>query len=364
MRLVGFNWTGTEFGGRADGEKSADACGVTWRVPADPIGSQFGNYDSMYTDIRNSGYNVIRVPVSWNNLEPTAPVWDEGSKTYTHTWNPIYLTDLKSMVRKARAAGLMVILNMHQDLWSPALHNISTLQGKKARCEGVGMPRWLYPTLDAKKKTTEKDDVLKGANWFYRNVHDPLSTTTKAQPWQLLCAAWDQLAYQFSPESGFADYQAVVGANLLNAPHISSVGGKPDEGQSVLKASGVRLRGLYDALAPAITARNPGWLLMFQDATGGYDSANAAERETPTMTKKPSTPGNWVYSVHLSNTAHGTFADGVPEHDDFGVTLAEQALANARAWGVPLFIGEFTYFARGTDASKLSEPDRSGPPTS
>ena len=180
---------------------------------------------------------------------------------------------------------------------------------------------------------------------------------TKARPWQLLYAAWDQLAHQFSAESGFADYQAVVGADLLNEPYISSVGGKPDAGQTVLKASGDRLRGLYEALAPAITARNPSWLLLFQDATGGYDSANAAERETPTMTEKPSTPGNWVYSVHLYNTAYGTFADGVPRHDDFGVTLAEQALAKARAWGVPLLIGEFTYFTLGTDARKLTESD-------
>jgi aryl-phospho-beta-D-glucosidase BglC (GH1 family) len=357
VRLVGFNWTGTEFGGRDDGEKSADSCGVTWRVPSDSIGGLFGNYDSIYSDIRNSGYNVIRVPISWNNLEPTAPMWDEASESYTHEWNPVYLTDLKSMVRKARAAGLMVILDMHQDYWSPALRKVTKLEGKKPHCEGSGMPRWLYPTLDAKKKTTEKDDVRQGANWFYRNIHDPTSTTTQARPWQLLYAAWDQLAYQFSAESGFADYQAVVGADLLNAPHSSYVGGNPQDGQSVLAASGIRLRALYDALAPAITARNPSWLLMFQDSTGGYDAANPADRETPTITKKPSTPGNWVYSVHLLNTRHGTFADGVPAHDDFGVNLAEQALANARAWGVPLFIGEFTYFSRGKDANKLSESD-------
>jgi aryl-phospho-beta-D-glucosidase BglC (GH1 family) len=357
VRLVGFTWTGTEIGGRDDQEKAADACGVTWRVPADPIGNQYGNYDSMYADIRASGYNVLRVPVSWNNLEPVAPVWDETSNSYTHTWNPVYVTGLKSMVRKARAAGLLVILDMHQDLWSPALHNITTLKGKKPRCEGAGMPRWLYPTLDVKKDTTEKDDVRDAANWFFRNVHDPLCTVTRADPWQLLYAAWDQLAYQFSAQSGFPDYGAVVGADLFNEPYIEYVGGSPADGQSVLEASGTRLQALYSALAPAITARNPGWLLFFQDSTGGYDAANPTDRETPTMTEKPSKPGNWVYSVHLSNALHGTFADGVPRHDDFGVTLADKALANARAWGVPLFIGEFTTFTRKTDVTKLTESD-------
>ncbi len=357
VRLVGFTWTGTELGGRSDTEKSADECGLTWRVPADPIGSQFGNYDSMYADISAAGYNLLRIPVSWNNLEPVAPVWDEASRTATHTWNPIYLTELRSMVRKARAAGLMVILEMHHDLWSPAARNVTTVEGSKAQCEGAGMPRWLYPTLDAQDTTTEGEDVSEAANWFYRNVHDPLATVTWSQPWQLLYAAWDQLAYQFSAESGFDDYEAVVGADLLRAPQSSHVGSNPADGQSALEASGIRLRTLYATLAPAITGRNPGWLLLFQDAAGGYNAANPADRDTPTITDKPSSPGNWVYSVHLHNPQHGAFADGVPAHDDFGVTLAEQALANARAWGVPLFIGEFTHFTRGKDATGLSESD-------
>ena len=33
VRLVGFNWTGTENGGRSDTQKIADVCGVTWRTP-------------------------------------------------------------------------------------------------------------------------------------------------------------------------------------------------------------------------------------------------------------------------------------------------------------------------------------------
>lgn len=357
VRLVGFNWTGTELGGRSDPQKAADDCDVTWRVPADPIGSRFENYDNIYADIRAAGYNVLRVPISWNNLEPVAPVWDESSKRYVHTWNSIYLRDLRSMVSKSRDAGLMVILDMHQDLWSPALHNITETKGKKARCEGAGMPRWLYPTMDAKESTTAKSDLKDASNWFYRNVHDPLSTVTKADPWQLLYAAWDQLAREFSAESGFADYQAVVGADLLNEPYIAHVGGNPSAGQTVLEASGDRLQALYESLAPAVTAHNPSWLLLFQDSTGGYDAANPDARETPTMTATPSAPGNWVYSVHLYNPRYGTFTDGVPRHDDFGVTVAEKALANARAWGVPLLIGEFTYFTLGKDAHELTESD-------
>ena len=98
------------------------------------------------------------------------------------------------MVTKARANGLMVILDMHQDYWSPALHHITNWDGTSGYCEGVGMPRWLDPTMDAKASTTQNVDFYNGMNWFYRNLADPLSPLTNATPWQLLFSAWDQLA--------------------------------------------------------------------------------------------------------------------------------------------------------------------------
>ena len=148
VRLVGFNWSGTDVGGRADVQKTADVCGLVWRTPTDSIGGLAARYDDIYSRLAGWGYNTIRVPISWNNLEPVAPVWN-GTQ-YVHSWNPTYLADLKSMVTKAHAAGLMVILDMHQDYWSPALHHITNWDGTSGYCEGVGMPRWLDPSIDAK----------------------------------------------------------------------------------------------------------------------------------------------------------------------------------------------------------------------
>ncbi|MGZ6779536.1 MAG: cellulase family glycosylhydrolase, partial [Mycobacterium sp.] len=357
VRLVGFNWNGTENGGRSDYQKTADVCGVTWRTPADAINNLPFNYDNFYQVIRDWGYNVIRVPISWNNLEPVAPVWSASTSQYVHTWNQTYLNDLKSMVTKARANGLMVILDMHQDYWSPALHHITNWNGTQGYCEGVGMPRWLDPTIDAKASTTQNTDFFNAMNQFYRNVRDPASTLTNASPWQLLYSAWDQLAYQFSPQSGFADASAVVGADILNEPYFSYVGGNPPAGQTVLQASGARLVAFYNALAPAITNRNSSWLLFFQDSTGGYNTANPANRESPTISAKPTVPGNWVYSFHDYNFSYGTFSDGVARHDDFGITLANADLANANAMHVPLYVGEFTNFTLGVDARQLTAAD-------
>src|SRR3954453_6082505 len=70
VRLVGFNWAGTPAGGRRDNLDTPGACGKTSRRPGDSLGRPSFNYDDMYQRIKGSGYNVIRLPVSWQNLEP------------------------------------------------------------------------------------------------------------------------------------------------------------------------------------------------------------------------------------------------------------------------------------------------------
>ena len=179
------------------------------------------------------------------------------------------------------ANGLMVILDMHQDYWSPALHHITNWNGTSGYCEGVGLPRWMYPTMDAKASTTQLVDFYNGMNWFYRNLADPLSSLTHATPWQLFGAAWDQLGYQFSPASGFAASDAVIGADILNEPYFAYVGGSPPAGQTTLQAAARAGQAFYTALAPALTGRHPSWLLFFQDSTGGYNAANPAAVRHP-----------------------------------------------------------------------------------
>ena len=355
VRLVGFNWSGMEQGGRSDALKATDVCGQVWRTPADGIGGQ--SFDNMYQVLRDWGYNVIRLPISWNDLEPVAPVWSNSLGRYVHSWNTTYVNDLKSIVTKASAAGLSVILDMHQDYWSPSLHRITNWDGSQGYCEGAGMPRWLNPSIDAKATTTQNTDFYNAMNRFYRNLHDPGATVTRETPWHLFYSAWDWLSWSFSSRSGFPAASAVVGADVLNEPYISYVGGSPPAGQTVLQAAGTRLRTFYNALAPAIANWNPNWLLIFEDSTGGYYSANPAARETPTMTGRPTVGRNWVYSTHIYNFGFGTFQDGVARHDDFGITVANAALANARAWRVPLYIGEFTNFTRGVDATTLTAAD-------
>jgi hypothetical protein len=267
------------------------------------------------------------------------------------------VADLRSIVTKARAAGLVVILVMHQDFWSPALHNITNWDGSIGYCEGAGMPRWLYPSIDAKTRTTQSVDFANGMNWFFRDVHDPAMTLTRQSPWQMYYSTWDYLSYTFSARSGFADASAVVGADIFNEPWFSYVGANPPAGQTVMQAAGTRLRTFYGAIAPAIRNYAPTWLLFFQDGTGAYDTTNPSAREVPMLTAKPSGAGQWVYSSHIYSFGSGTFSDGVVAHDDHGINVANVLADNAAAWRVPLYLGEFSNFTLKPDGRQLTDAD-------
>ena len=119
--------------------RSPTSAATRGATPADGLGDLPFDYDNSYQVIKDLGYNVLRLPISWHNLEPVAPVWDAGTGAYVHTWNQAYLNDLKSMVTKAHAVGLMVILDMHQDYWSPALaqhHQLGRRAGLLRRASG------------------------------------------------------------------------------------------------------------------------------------------------------------------------------------------------------------------------------------
>ena len=111
-------------------------------------------------------------------------------------------------------------------------------EGREGSLRGCGHATVAVSDDGCQGEHHSESDLKNGSNWFYRNVHDPAVHGDPGDPWQLLYAAWEQLSFEFSAVSGFADYQAVVGADLLNEPYIAYVGGSPSAGQSVLEAAG------------------------------------------------------------------------------------------------------------------------------
>jgi len=74
------------------------------RLPVEPI-PPFGASDA--ARMREIGFDVLRLPVSWSALEP-APGW----------FDPAYLDRVAAVVGTAEGAGIAVLLDLHQDAFS------------------------------------------------------------------------------------------------------------------------------------------------------------------------------------------------------------------------------------------------------
>ena len=331
VRLLGFNWPGTPTGGRTDALKAKDDCGNVWRTPADKLSGLTFSYDNMYQVVHDWGYNTIRIPVSWNNLEPVAPVWNATTGQYMHTWSAAYLNDLRSMVTKAQAAGLWVVLDLHQDFWSPALHHIVKWNGQQGLCEGVGMPAGWTPASTRSPARPSRSTSTNAMNWFYRNVPDPASTLTHATPVAAVPGRRGRSCPTSSrPARASRRYRAVVGADLLNEPYAKYVGGEPARGPDRVPGSGLPAQRLLHGGGAGGHRRQPGLAARSSRTRPAATTPPCpAGRETPVLTGRPGGDVNWVYSMHDYDFGYGTFSDGVARHDDFGITLMNVDLANA-----------------------------------
>jgi cellulase (glycosyl hydrolase family 5) len=279
IRLLGLHVSGMAAGsGLSRQEQLEDACGG-WATPDE------GAYDQ----IASWGFNFVRIPISWSNLEPIAP----GSGS-SHQYNEPYLRALDTMVDGFTRRGLAVVIEMAQSKWSSAFQQIETDRG--VRCQGYGMPAWMYP--NASQMT-----IVQAKLAFFANQQDR----------QWYADAWRTVAERYAGNS------QVIGFDMLNEPYIPAQ----------YPRSLVDLDSFYRLVGSAIRSVNPSGLLMFQDT--GYDPGASFG-----VTKPPPFEGV-VYSFHLYTK------DWTPD----GKRIVDTFYARAKSWNVPLWLGEFNAFSYG-----------------
>jgi endoglycosylceramidase len=143
------------------------------------MGLEVGWHNHTLADYRRMaswGFNVVRVPIGWSQLEPAPGVWDES-----------YLADLVApAVGYAREAGIGILLDMHQYWWCGAYG-------------GEGMPDW---TCDAFADLGFPMNYLAGSDDFW-NHPEYLDDYVEA---------WDRVSNYFAGDP------AILGYDLFNEP--------------------------------------------------------------------------------------------------------------------------------------------------
>jgi hypothetical protein len=308
--LLGVDVDGLDFG-TGTPTSNPDACGRGYSVPS-----------GSFTDVASWGFNSIRVPISWSNLEPTAPTLASNG-TWIHHWNTPYLEELDKVVGEFGQAHVPLIFDFAQVDVSPAFQQApEKVQG--GECEGWGNPIWLYPSITSPTNGGEMATAL--CNFF--NDRSVVGNDAPA-PIEAMEAAETMLASRYVGNS------TVIGIDMFNEPWFDSSCG-------TLKSEGDLLTSFYTKMGQAIEAVNPDLLVIFEDSTPGLMS------QSPIMTSPPAVP-NAVYSFHIY-TANWT--DAQPYVQAFH--------SNAEKWGVPSWMGEFNDFeagCTGPNCASIVDPD-------
>ena len=279
--LLGVNSSGMEWGAgqRWRNGKCPDKARGCWALPP----------GDEYDHIASWGFNVVRLPISWSNLEPLPPTVGPAGTPIRH-YNDRYLAGIDEIIRRFGERGVAVVLSMHQWGWSPAF---KLPRGKDGRIvHGNGLPWWLYK---------EDQDVAAARRDFLSN---------RGNIQDGLVSVWRFVAQRYAADP------TVVAADMFNEPDATDYR-RGRVGETIL------LDNLYKKVGAAIRAVNPHVLLIFEQGRGAKVSA------------PPPFP-NVVYSFHL-----------YPKNwDPEGLHWTRKHVNRARSWNVPVWMGEFQRIGR------------------
>jgi len=175
-------------------------------------------------------FDAVRFLISWAAVEPSDGVFDDS-----------YLDAVAMRMQWAEDAGLLVVLDMHQDVYGEGF----TSGG------GNGAPGW---SCDQ----SHYDAFEPASSWFLNYANDEVIAcydhlwTNDATRGKLV-AAWGHVAARLAAEP------AVIGFDALNEPFWGSY--------SVQDFEPDLLQPFYDEVVAAVRANAPGWVAFLEPAS-------------------------------------------------------------------------------------------------
>ena len=273
--------------------------------------------DDLLADAQDRGFNLLRLAIYWDTFEPTQGHWDEA-----------YFAEIRTVIHRAEAHGLWVVLDMHQD-------NFNQKFG------GRGFPDWV---TDDGGLPFHPHDV-----WFLNALEPGLM-----EAWENLYTrpayraaqldAWREVVARFEDEP------AILGYDLLNEPF-----GKFRDGEGL--AAGIernektRLTPMYQRETDAIRELDPKrWIFIeapnqaslgirtWLGAIKGGNIAFFPHLYDANIEAGTYTPGGTVaYDPKFFDT-YGGVIDIYPDAHHVPVLFGEWGVAHPEAGGMDEFI--------------------------
>jgi endoglycosylceramidase len=254
--------------------------------------------------MRALGFNVLRLPVQWSGLEPT----ESGG------FDAAYVDRIAAVVALCRQAGLLVLIDWHQDAYSKEIGE-------------DGAPRWAIvpapeqllggPLTDLAARRTSRQ-VLRAFETFFGDGPDGERLRMR------FVRAAAHVAARFVGDP------TVIGYETYNEPIASDA--------QVLRVNVETAR--------AMRAADPGHLVVFEP--------NVTQRQFTNRSSIPAAPFPLAGAVYAPHVYPLSFVSTPAQLQAFTLESLEGATASTRteatAWGTPLLITEWGYDPNGTRA--------------
>ncbi len=246
-----------------------------------------------YRRIRDDwGMNSVRFLIEWAAVEPARGVYDAA-----------YLDEVAKRIEWAQAAGLWVVIDMHQDVYGEGF-------------AGNGAPRW---TCDEARYAAYVPTTPWFLNYTDPNVvacYDGLYGSAELRGHFI--EAWRRVATRL------AGYPAVLGFDPMNEPYWGSA--------PVSDFEAATLGPLFAEVTTAVRGAAPHWLAFIEPASS---------RNLGFATSYQTLPKDAVYAPHSYDQAAEGGAGFVPsKRADVIANLAALA-READGLGAALWIGEY-----------------------
>ncbi|MEU7823682.1 cellulase family glycosylhydrolase [Catellatospora sp. NPDC049133] len=158
--------------------------------------------DADFAQIAAMGFNVVRLGMSWSRLQPRRGEFDQA-----------YLQQISTAVASAKAHGVYVVLDMHQDAWGNALAKPDEQcgGGTSPTTGWDGAPAWATVTDGTAHCQFLARDLAPAVATAFGNFYTDRDgiQSELVRTWALVARA-------------FANEPAVAGYDLLNEPGIGA----------------------------------------------------------------------------------------------------------------------------------------------
>lgn len=287
-----------------------------------------------YRQMETFGFNVIRLAVNWSKLEP-----ERGHISNT------YIDRIAKVVRKAADHGMYTVIDMHNGGWGK---DVATPPDEKCPDGLVPSHGWLgapdWATFTQGQTTCHDEHINKRteavkAAWtaFWTNYRRPQWADGRGIQDHLV-DVWGELG------RAFADDPAVAGYDLLNEPDPGNTG---HDQQSFY-------RGQFDASSIAAIRQAEASAAGFSHMIFFEPNLTWTQHGLKSHTPEPgfSSDPNLVFAPHLYGRDVHTTGRPVSSVKRDLKRQARRTARRARAYGTPLWLGEWSFSIFDTDAFK------------